>query len=150
MLALISGQKTGLTVQSLSFFLQNNVLESSHERNLIGTRMSVASRAVNGFLRSIIHEFISYSGEVFRTIPSSVILMHRLIGGCCVRDLTKTQYRMVKRRHDLASRSTTDCTVLSSFISFRTPGTDFHNFSSPRFLTPRMTELEEPLRYDSS
>ena len=34
-------------------------------------------------------------------------------------------------------------------FSFRTPGTDFHNFSSPGFLTPKMTELREPLHSDS-
>ena len=43
-------------------------------------------------------------------------------------------------------QSTTGCPVLSSSQLSHSSDSDFHSFSSPRFLTPKMTDSREPLQ----
>ena len=101
---------------------------SSHDRNLIGTRVSFTKRS-HRLLRSITHRSVSF--PLLRR-PSFVIAPPRV--ACWVR----ASNNLLVAVDNGLPRSII-------FLSFRTPGARTFFASSPGFLTQKMTELREPL-----
>ena len=113
-----------------------------HERNVIENRVSLpeSRQRVSPFYHPSIHQpsTLEKTKLCHRPILSSVLStsFQRIFCGALARDMCHGQQRVSLFYHTPQLSHSRD--------------SHFHNFSSPGFLMPKMTELREPLQSDSS
>ena len=130
------GQTTGVPV--LSGFSSSSIMTClcSREKNVIGTRVSLpkSKQLVSPFCHPSIYQLstLEKTKLCHRPTLSSVLstnFQQLVCGGTLTRDLRHGRQQVAPFNHLSHSKKS-----------------DFHRFSSPGFLTPKMTELREPLQ----